>query len=52
MKCKLFQRKAVLIAQDEEAVSNELVASAHIESKALQLFLFADKEDRNSNFDT
>jgi len=49
---QMEERKAALIAQDDEAVTNEVVASAHIESKALQLFLFADKEDRNSNFDT
>lgn len=49
---QIEERKAALVAQDEEAVSNEVVASAHIESKALQLFLFADKEDRNGNFDT
>jgi len=48
---KLEQAKANLIAQQNEAVGNEIVASSHIESKALQLFLFADREDRAGNFD-
>jgi vacuolar protein sorting-associated protein VTA1 len=34
----------------EEAVTNEVVASAHIENYAVKLFLWADKEDRASNF--
>jgi len=35
---------------DNEAISNEVVASAHIENHAMKLFLWADKEDRASNF--
>ncbi|XP_063675748.1 vacuolar protein sorting-associated protein VTA1 homolog [Bolinopsis microptera] len=48
---KLEQAKSNLIAQQNEAVGNDIVASSHIESKALQLFLFADREDRAGNFD-
>ena len=33
-----------------DAISNEVVASAHIENHAMKLFLFADKEDRESRF--
>lgn len=33
-----------------EAISNEVVASAHIENHAMKLFLYADKEDRESRF--
>ena len=47
----LVQTKARLIAEQNEAVGNDIVASSHIESKALQLFLFADREDRAGNFD-
>ena len=46
-----YQAKAKLIAEQNEAVGNDIVASSHIESKALQLFLFADREDRAGNFD-
>jgi len=35
---------------DNEAVSNEVVASAHIENYAMKLFLAADKLDRAANF--
>ncbi|KAL5263882.1 hypothetical protein ACHWQZ_G005081 [Mnemiopsis leidyi] len=48
---KLEATKARLIAEQNEAVGNDIVASSHIESKALQLFLFADREDRAGNFD-
>ena len=34
----------------EEAVTNEVVASAHVENYAVKLFLWADKEDRASHF--
>lgn len=33
-----------------DAISNEVVASAHIENHAMKLFLYADKEDRESRF--
>jgi len=36
--------------QDDEAVTNEVVASAHVENYAMKLFLVADKADRASNF--
>jgi len=36
--------------QDNEAISHEVVASAHVENYAMRLFLFADKNDRASNF--
>ena len=34
----------------EEAVTSEVVASAHVENYAVKLFLWADKEDRASRF--
>ena len=34
----------------EEAVTNEVVASAHVENYGVKLFLWADKEDRASHF--
>ena len=34
----------------EEAVTNEVVASAHVENYAVKLFLWADKEDRAAHF--
>ena len=46
-----FQRKKELLEQGNEAVTNDTVASAYIETKGLQLFLFADREDRAANFD-
>lgn len=35
---------------EEEAVSNETVANAHIENYAMKLFLWADREDRAARF--
>merc|ERR1712165_582157 len=35
---------------NEEAVTNEVVASAHVENYGVKLFLWADKEDRSSHF--
>ncbi|KAH8239377.1 hypothetical protein KR032_003737 [Drosophila birchii] len=35
---------------DNEAVTNEVAAQAHIENYALKLFLYADKQDREENF--
>lgn len=35
---------------DNEAITNDVAAGAHIENWALKLFLFADKNDRASNF--
>ena len=35
---------------DEEAITNEVVANAHIENHAMKLFLWADREDRASKF--
>lgn len=34
---------------DNEAISNEIAAQAHIDNYALKLFLFADKQDREMN---
>ena len=34
----------------EEAITSEIVAQAHVESKALQLFTYADNEDRGGRF--
>ncbi|XP_045493723.1 vacuolar protein sorting-associated protein VTA1 homolog [Colias croceus] len=36
--------------KDNDAVSNEVVAQAHLENYALKLFLFADKQDREQNY--
>ncbi|KAI9587114.1 vacuolar protein sorting-associated protein VTA1 homolog isoform X1 [Glossina fuscipes] len=33
-----------------EAITNEVAALAHLENYALKLFLYADKQDRESNF--
>lgn len=35
---------------DNEAVTNDVAAQAHLENWALKLFLYADKNDRESNF--
>lgn len=35
---------------DNESISNEVAAQAYLENYALKLFLYADKQDRESNF--
>ncbi|KAH8365621.1 hypothetical protein KR093_002862 [Drosophila rubida] len=35
---------------DNEALTNDIAAQAHIENYALKLFLYADKQDREENF--
>lgn len=35
---------------DNEAITNEVAAQAHLENYALKLFLYADKQDREANF--
>ena len=40
----LEKEKKVL--KEQEAISSEIVAAAHIENYANKLFLWADKEDR------
>lgn len=35
---------------NNEAITNEVAALAHLENYALKLFLYADKQDRESNF--
>lgn len=47
---QLEQKKKELGSAGYEAVSEEDVAQLHIDEKALQLFLWADTEDRASNF--
>nr|XP_042904487.1 vacuolar protein sorting-associated protein VTA1 homolog isoform X2 [Parasteatoda tepidariorum] len=42
--------KAKKVKRDDESISNEVVAQAHIENYALKLFLFADNEDRSGRF--
>lgn len=37
-------------SSDNEAITNEVAAQAHMENYALKLFLYADKQDRESNF--
>ena len=44
-----MQMKELL--KGEESLQNEVVSQAHVEEVALSLFDFADKQDRNSNFD-
>ena len=34
----------------EEALTNEVVAVAHVEAVGLRLFHYAEQEDRNSHF--
>ncbi|XP_072941048.1 vacuolar protein sorting-associated protein VTA1 homolog [Epargyreus clarus] len=36
--------------KDNEAITNEIAALAHLENYALKLFLYADKQDREQNF--
>ena len=38
------------LLKDNEAITNEVAAQAHLENWALKLFLYADKNDRESNF--
>lgn len=35
---------------DNEAITNDVAAQAHLENWALKLFLYADKNDREGNF--
>ncbi|CAG9560312.1 unnamed protein product [Danaus chrysippus] len=42
--------QAKTMYKDNEAISNEVVAQAHLENYALKLFLFADKQDREQNY--
>lgn len=42
--------EAKKIHKDNDAVSNEVAAQAHLENYALKLFLYADKQDREQNF--
>ncbi|XP_076183619.1 vesicle trafficking 1 [Ptiloglossa arizonensis] len=37
-------------SRDNEAITNDVAAQAHLENWALKLFLYADKNDRASNF--
>lgn len=46
----ILQKKKELVSQGHEAVSDDVVAQLHLDEKALQLFLWADTEDRNANF--
>ena len=45
-----MQTKKELSTQGHEAVTDDVVAQIHIDEKAEQLFLWADTEDRNANF--
>ena len=36
--------------RDNEAITNDVAAQAHLENWALKLFLYADKNDRAANF--
>lgn len=46
----LILRQTKQSMKEEEAMTSEVVAQAHIEDAALRLFDFADKEDRASRF--
>lgn len=35
---------------DNEAITHEIAAQAHIENYALKLFVYADSQDRAANF--
>ncbi|XP_068698592.1 vacuolar protein sorting-associated protein VTA1 homolog [Montipora foliosa] len=47
---QLEKKKKELSSQGYEAVSDDVVAQLHIDEKALQLFLWADTEDRAAKF--
>lgn len=38
------------VHQDNEAITNEVAAQAHLENYALKLFLYADKQDREQSY--
>lgn len=42
--------EAKKVNKDNEAVTNEVAAQAHLENYALKLFLYADKQDREQNY--
>lgn len=42
--------KAKKSHHDDEAITNEVVAQAHLENYAFKLFSYADQQDRASNF--
>lgn len=42
--------EAKKVHKDNDAISNEVAAQAHLENYALKLFLFADKQDREQNY--
>ena len=48
--CYYLQKKKELSSEGYEAVSDDVVAQLHIDEKAVQLFLWADTEDRAANF--
>lgn len=35
---------------ENDAITNEVAGQAHLENYALKLFMYADKQDRESNF--
>lgn len=45
-----LQTKKDLSSQGYEAVTDDVVAQIYIDEKAVQLFLWADTEDRAANF--
>lgn len=38
------------INKDNDAITNEVAAQAHLENYALKLFMYADKQDREQNY--
>jgi len=50
MKLIDWLEKTKKIQHDNEAITNEVAAQAHLENWALKLFLYADKNDRAGNF--
>lgn len=45
-----LQKKKELSSQGHEAVTDDVVAQLHIDEKAVQLFLWADTEDRAGHY--
>jgi len=47
---QLETTKKVLVSQGDEAMTNDVVAQAHLETKTIDLFTWADTEDRGGVF--
>ncbi len=47
---KYYPHQEKKVLKDNDAVANEIVATAHIDNFALKLFMWADREDRAAHF--